>query len=287
LDGGLVVDRQEAGGIRWESARRPPDPRLAGLVDGITGYAEHADHAVVRRTSPHPAATVILNLGPPIAVAGRRLDTFVAGLHDTWGTTAFTGGQRGIELRLTPQGAHRLLGIPSGELAGQVVELPVLDRLASQLGEIEAGVGGWGAALDLLDTELLKLAADGPDPDPAVDWAWRAMRRRHGDLRIADLADEIGWSRRHFVSRFRAEVGLAPKVAARVLRFDRAMRLLVSRVAAADVSAACGYTDQSHLVREFRALAGVTPGAFVAELDAEQVTFIQDAETVGVLASGA
>lgn len=274
MDGGLVVDRQEAGGIRWESARRPPDPRLAGLVDGVTGYAEHADRPVVRRTTPHPAVTVILNLGPPIAVQGRRLDTFVAGLHGTWGTTEFAGSQRGIELRLTPHGAHRLLRIPPGELADQVVELPVLDRVVDRLTDAT----DWATALDLLDAELLALADDGPEPDPAVQWAWRAMRGRHGDLRIADLADGIGWSRRHFVARFRAEVGLPPKIAARMLRFHRATRLLARGVPAAVVSAACGYTDQSHLVREFRALAGVTPGAFVAELDPEQVTFLQDVE---------
>lgn len=110
------------------------------------------------------------------------------------------------------------------------------------------------------------------------------MRGRHGDLRIADLAAGIGWSRRHFVARFRAEVELPPKVAARMLRFHRATRLLARGVPAAAVSAACGYTDQSHLVREFRSLAGVTPGGFVAELDAEQVTFLQDDERAAALA---
>lgn len=277
MSGGLVVDRQEAGGIRWELARRPPDPRLAGLVADVAGYAEHAGHAVVRRTTPHPAVTVILNLGPPIAVSGTPLGSFVAGLHDVSGDTRFIGEQRGIELRLTPQGAHRLLRIPPGELAGQVIELPVLDRLADRL----AG-SDWGSALDLLDEELLRLADDGPAADPAVEWAWRAMRSRHGDVRIADLVAGTGWSRRHFVTRFRAEVGLPPKVAARMLRFDRATKLLARGVPAAGVSAACGYTDQSHLVREFRALAGITPGAFVAELDPEQVTFLQDAEPVAL-----
>lgn len=278
--GGLVVDRQEAGGIRWESARRPPDPRLLGLVAAVTGYAEHADHTVTRRTTPHPAVTVILNLGPPIAVQGSARNTFAAGLHDTAGSTGFVGEQRGVELRLTPQGAHRLLRIPSGELAGQVVELPGLNQLAEKL----AALPDWGSRLDLLDHELLRLAADGPAADPAVEWAWQAMRRQHGAVRIGDLAAETGWSRRHFVARFRAEVGLPPKVAARMLRFHRATRLLAQGVPAAAVSATCGYTDQSHLVREFRALAGCTPGEFVGELDPEQVTFLQDAERVALLA---
>jgi AraC-like DNA-binding protein len=247
------------------------------------GYAEFADRPVTRRVTPHPAVTVILNLGPPIAVHGYAHTTFVAGLHDFPGTTEFRGAQRGIELRLTPQGAHRLLRIPPGELAGQVIELPVLTHLADRL----ADERDWSTRLDVLDAALLRLAGDGPEPDPAVRWAWRVMCGRHGNVRIADLAAETGWSRRHFVNRFRAEVGLPPKVAARVSRFHRASRLLGTGVPAAAVSAACGYTDQSHLVREFRALAGVTPGAFVAELDAEQVTFLQDEERAAALASAA
>ncbi|GIJ66493.1 AraC family transcriptional regulator [Virgisporangium ochraceum] len=279
----LTVDRQESGGIRWESARRPPEPRLAGLVSTVVGYAEFADRPVVRRVTPHPAVTVILNLGEPIAVHGVPRRTFVAGLHDTWGTTEFTGGQRGIELGLTPQGAHRLLRVPPGELTGLVVDLPVLDRLADRL----AAADGWAERLDLLDAALLGLAADGPQPDPAVEWAWAVMRGRHGAVRVGDLVAATGWSRRHFVNRFRAEVGLPPKVAARVVRFQRASRLLGTGVPAAVAAATCGYTDQSHLVREFRALAGVTPGSFVAGLDAEQVTFLQDADRAGLLASGA
>jgi AraC-like DNA-binding protein len=47
---------------------------------------------------------------------------------------------------------------------------------------------------------------------------------------------------------------------------------------AGTVAARCGYADQSHLSREFQALAGCTPGAFRAERVAAQVTFVQDAE---------
>jgi AraC-like DNA-binding protein len=286
---GLVFERHEVDGMRWESARRPLDHRLTGLVVDALGYAEFAGHRVARRVTPHPAVTVIVGLGPPIAVDRSLLGSFVAGMHDSWGVTAFTGAQRGIELRLTPRGARRLLGIPPGELAGQVVELPLLDRLADRVaGAADAAERGddgadtgyararWAAALSALETELLRVAADGPDPDPAVSWAWATMCERAGAGPVGALAAEIGWSRRHFASRFRAEVGLPPKAAARVLRFDRARLQLVRGRPAAEVAVACGYTDQSHLVREFRALAGRTPGTYLAELDAEQVTFIQD-----------
>jgi len=82
---------------------------------------------------------------------------------------------------------------------------------------------------------------------------------------VGVLADEIGWSRRHFVARFRHQVGLAPKPASRILRFHQAVQLLSNgqRPNISVVAAACGYADHSHLVRDFHDLAGCTPTALI------------------------
>jgi AraC-like DNA-binding protein len=263
-----------AHGVSWEIARRGRDPRLAGLVVDAVGYSEHSDRRVRRRQLPHPAVTVILSLGPSISVDGVTRRSFVAGMHDVWTTTEFTGAQRGVELRLTPLGARLLLGAPAAELTNVVTALPVLDRLAERLADAPT----WDRRLDLVESAMLGAAGDRLDFDPSIAWAWGVLRRRGGDVPVGALAAEVGWSRRHFATRFRAEIGLAPKVAARVLRLERARALLAHGEPAGLVAARCGYTDQSHLVREFRALAGCTPNAYVAELDGEQVTFIQDRE---------
>jgi transcriptional regulator GlxA family with amidase domain len=89
-------------------------------------------------------------------------------------------------------------------------------------------------------------------------------------VRVSDLAAETGWSGRHLTSRFRAEIGLTPKAAARVIRFSRTRDLLVKRAAGgglrlADLAASCGYFDQAHLAREFNALAGCPPSRWLAE----------------------
>ena len=98
------------------------------------------------------------------------------------------------------------------------------------------------------------------------------MLRADGALRVAELAAGTGWSERHLTSRFRAEIGLTPKAAARVIRFDRARKLLVRNLTGAspeyrlaDLAADCGYFDQAHLAREFRALAGCPPSQWLAE----------------------
>jgi len=114
------------------------------------------------------------------------------------------------------------------------------------------------------------LARAGPAPAPEVRWAWRQLLASGGAIRITDLAAETGWSGHHLTSRFRTEIGLTPKAAARVIRFDRARHLLVRHAAddgyrLADLAAACGYFDQAHLAREFRSLAGCPPSQWLTE----------------------
>jgi AraC-like DNA-binding protein len=183
------------------------------------------------------------------------------------------GAQQGIQLNLTPLGAYRLLGLPMSELANQAVALEdVLGGPAVALVDRLGAAPTWGDRYAVLDETLLGWLADGPDPDPAVAWAWNQLDAAAGGVAIGDLADETGWSRRHFIQRFRDQVGLAPKATARVLRFNEAMRLLRERrpgTSITDVAMACGYTDHSHLTREFKRLAGCTPSAWLATISTE------------------
>ena len=88
------------------------------------------------------------------------------------------------------------------------------------------------------------------------------------NARIGALAERLDCSRRHLVSKFHEEIGLPPKTVARIIRFDRALRLARKGPEGgwADIAAACGFADQAHLCREFRDLAGETPTAWQARL---------------------
>ena len=127
---------------------------------------------------------------------------------------------------------------------------------------------GWRERFALLDTALLRRVAAGPEPAPEVAWTFRRLAAANGRLAIGPLAAEVGWSRRHLAARWRRDVGLGPKAVARILRFQRALRLVREGHALADAAYECGYADQPHLNRDFRALAGATP---------REVTFVQDA----------
>ncbi|MCB1559672.1 MAG: AraC family transcriptional regulator [Xanthomonadales bacterium] len=83
-----------------------------------------------------------------------------------------------------------------------------------------------------------------------------------GVLAVEVLAKDAGVSRKHLGERFRREVGLTPKSLSRIHRFRRAMTLLAGRerVPWSELAALCGYYDQSHLIRDFRAFSGMAPG---------------------------
>lgn len=267
-----------------------PHPALAGLVLRYAGYREHSAEPLRRRQAPTGACTLILSLDPPIRLHGpagplvRR--SFLAGMHDAAVVTEYSGAQAGVQVDLTPLGTHVLLGRPMPELTNRVpaldeLDTPALTALPAQLGDEP----GWAARFARIDRALLRLRADSRvRPDPEIAWAWRRLMDEHGLPSVGELADAVGWSRRRLLDRFSRQIGLGPKAAARVLRFRHAAGLLTAPGAPtiADVAAAAGYADHSHLVREFRALAGCPPSRFVPDTVGP---FVQDDDAAAGLPS--
>jgi AraC-like DNA-binding protein len=257
-----------------------PHPALAGVVRRYEAYDEVAAAPLRRREAPHGACTLILSWADPLDMAGpgghARHAAFLAGMHDGAVLTAFAGHQQGIQVDLMPLGVRRLLDRPLSVLTNRIaaldeLEVPALAALPERL----AHTPRWPDRFALVDTTLRSLLARSSGrPDPEVVHAWERLTRARGRVAVATLADETGWSRRHLLTRFRDQVGLTPTTAGRVLRFREAARLLVpgawglhepTTARIADVAAACGFADHSHLVREFRDLAGVTPTRYVQE----------------------
>ena len=202
-------------------ARAVPHPALAGLIVGYGGYRERSTSPVGRRQAPTGSCTLILGFGSSLRLRGPTGTTertaFLAGMHDAAVLTEFVGEQRGVQVDLSPLGLFTLLGRPVRELTNQVVtlddlEVPELAALPSRLAEEP----GWPARFARVDRVLRKALEDAVRrPDPEVVWAWRRLLRAAGSVRIEELANEVGWSRRHLLDRFAQQIGLSPKAAAR------------------------------------------------------------------------
>lgn len=267
----MRVERHDTEHARWEIARRAATPALRPFVgSAVEGWAQSSGSPTRLREVPFPGVPLILNLGSawtmegPALRPGVRHDSFLAGLHD--GPTVVESAQRWacIELRLTPLGAHRVIGQPMHELTNRIVELEDVLPGARELTDRLRETRDWSERFDQVERFLVRRLARGSATSREVEWSWRELARTGGRIPIAALVEELGWSPRRLIARFREQIGLTPKAAAAVIRFDRAAGALRSAQppSLASLAYACGYADQAHLNRDFRRFAGTTPSAF-------------------------
>jgi AraC-like DNA-binding protein len=122
------------------------------------------------------------------------------------------------------------------------------------------------AKLALLEAELLQRAIRPLQRRAEVDYAIARLSAAPSDYTIAMLSEQVGLSARRFTRLFTLEVGLTPKVYARVQRFQRVMERMQDPTTRSwtELAQDCGYFDQSHLIRECRSLSGFTPTELAA-----------------------
>ena len=273
-------------GVIDEHARHDPPTRLRPFISGYSGYRQEGAAPARHRGLPSPELTFIVTLDDQLAIDSHpdpgqpaaSYDTLLGGLHTSPALVSHRGRWSGVQLGLTPLGARTLLGLPAGELANWDAEATdVIGGFAAQLRELVVEQPTWADRFAVIDQLLERRAAE-MEADrratvrPEVGHAWRRLRESRGGVGVATLAAETGLSARRLGSLFRDEFGLAPKEAGRVFRFTHARRRIGQ--AATDrgtgatfarVAAECGYYDQAHLAREFRALAGCPPSVWLAE----------------------
>ena len=256
----------------WELGVGTPDPRLQGIVHRYEGYLESASPAPVQRQEvPSVHVPLIVNFGSRWRVgtssdssAAEITDSFVAGLYDRSAFVVAEGPASCVQVDFTPIGAHLFLGLPMHELANRVVDAhDALGRDGELVERLEAAMS-WADRFALVDAAILRRVAGARRPAPEILWAWRALERNDGAVRVGALAEKTGRSRKQLLTGFRTHVGLGPKTVARIMRFNRVVSALQrgTQPSLARLAADCGYFDQAHLNRDFREFAGTTPVEF-------------------------
>jgi AraC-like DNA-binding protein len=256
----------------WDVVRPARPSRVPGV--SMAGFLDRGRAPAGHRVIPHPAVTVALEFGDgPLVVddaeGGHRHGSLVVGLGlgPRPGVVRVRGdGFAAIQVRLSPLVVRAALGVAPSELGGALVGLDDLwgresSRIREQLGEASS----WDGRFALTEAVFARPRDARAFVHPEVAWAWSRIVARRGMVRVERLATEVGWSRKRLWSRFRAQVGLTPKQAARLVRFDHAAHLLSAGETAARAAAEGGYADQSHLHRDVAAFTGVTPGALARE----------------------
>ncbi len=264
-----------------------PAGAAATWVHGYHGYRQLGVAPALHRGLPSPYLTVIFTLDEPLHLLqhvdpARQPGSYTAmvgGLHTTPALITHDGAQSGVQVMLDPLGARAVLGMPAAELAGLDVDAAdVLGPVAAEVLDRLRSARTWPARFAVLDLVLGRAVtgpaiagrsvarrAAGQPGHPAVAQAWNRLRRAGGMVPVHQLAADIGCSERYLAKSFATELGIAPKMAARMIRFDGARRVLAATGGAlADTAVRSGYYDHAHLDRDFRQFAGCSPTRWLA-----------------------
>jgi AraC-like DNA-binding protein len=253
----------------WDIECPTQPSRVPGVA--MAGFRDRGITPPDLRLIPHPAVTLMLVFGGTVAVetaTGQQQGDFATGLGFGEVLRALrVDGFEGLQVRLSPVVAPAVLGAAVADLDGAVVTLDDLwGREAARISERLGDLSSWEDRFALTDAWLARRCAEASHVVATeVAWAWREIVAGHGMVRIEHLAAELGWSRKRLWSRFHSQIGLPPKPAAKLVRFDHAVHGLVAGQDAAAVAADGGYADQSHLHRDVVAFTGLTPATVVDE----------------------
>jgi AraC-like DNA-binding protein len=172
-----------------------------------------------------------------------------------------------VGVHFKPGGALPFLGVPAGDLHNRSVTLDELwgerhaARIVARLFEAPTS----RAKFALLERTLLEVAFKPLARNPAATFALAELKSDFSVRSSADVARQLKMSQRRFIRLFRDEIGLTPKLYARIERLQAVLgRIeLLDDIDWADVASSCGYFDQSHFIHDFREFTGLRPSDYL------------------------
>jgi len=243
---------------------------LAPLVE-LFWYAQGTATFPRKRLFPNGRIELLVNLGDPIrlveGVGSPVLKSgWLSGLHARPVVIECGGRTSTLGIRLKPAGAFALLARPLRDISGWTLDLgDVVGRAAEELAErcheANSTDERFRRAAEWIE-ELTTRAAPGLG---SVAWTAARIERSAGTASIGALREEAGLSKNRLASAFRDQIGLAPKVYARIFRFQRLLSLIhAGAPSLAEAALDTGYYDQPHMTADFRELSGMAPREFLA-----------------------
>jgi AraC-like DNA-binding protein len=263
--------------------RADPAPELSGAVKE---YWEVEGALLPFRETilPHGWIELMINLGPPHRItdgksAGMWRYGWLSGLHEGVIRIESRKGTHLVAARLSPIGAIDLLGRSVASAANSVVDLRKFfgRKDGSTLVESVREAPDPSARFAAVENFLRSQRHHEGVPE-FVRAAAGFIEKTHGNLRVSSLHEELGVSRKHLTVTFKRVIGVTPRAYAKLHRFTWTITKLQSpeSIDWSRLALESGYSDQSHLVRDFRRIGGDAAVKFLARLTPDGIALWED-----------
>jgi AraC-like DNA-binding protein len=268
---------------RWRFSSAAPGGGLAGIVQEYW-EVEGRLSPFRERILPNGYTELMVNLGPPhtmLTHAGTSVweRAWFSGLHDRAIVIESLQGTHLVSARLHPLGALRLFGPYVARSVNSVSDLePLLGPPARELRALLLGAESTEERFAHLERFLVQRLSLAVVPSTIVCEAARLIEEAHGNLRIASLHADLGGSRKQLWLRFARELGMSPKAYAQIQRFVWTLARLRESTSVdwPRLAVAAGYSDQSHLVRDFRRVAAASPTEFLRTRTPDSTALLEE-----------
>jgi AraC-like DNA-binding protein len=237
----------------------PPSPALAAYVLCWSVHRIDArSSSYLHRSAPHGSVEFVCEVGGQPLLVGPQTRPLVR---------TFSPGATIVSLRLRPESAAAVLGVPAYELADQGASLEDVLPATLFLCERIGTEPEWAVAA--LEGAVSAQLAKGAATDRIVALSVERLTARA--TRVSSVVASMSVSERQLRRRFKTAFGISPKTLERVLRFQRFLALVHtggwSRLGLARTAIALGYADQAHVTRECVHLSGLPPAELIRQSD--------------------
>lgn len=248
-----------------------PNGILSEFVDYFW-YMESQNTACHNELSlPDGSVDLIIDLAADQVIMGtasnetlRLNNVFVCGPHSRHFVICNSFETKVIGIHFKPGGAYPFLGYPLDQLHNDIQSMEAIwGNLAGKLREQLLELPTVGQMFHLLNDRLLQFAVKPLHFHPAVQYAIEHLGKKSAQAdQVQHVVDRIGISHRRFIELFQRETGYTPKRYSRIQRLQEALKKMNERqnsINWSDIAFDCGYYDQSHFVKDFRAFSGLNP----------------------------
>jgi len=249
------------------------DTTIASNIESIFHYKGFVPDHSIERVVPTGHVFILFELdgfvrntfdNVTLAPVGEYSKAWVSGMHRNYISISVHENSEMLVVQFKPHGSYPFTHIRTEELNEQVVSASLIDEGLLCLRDAMVATQTSAEKFTLVEAWLLnRFNVDMQAPQELQEFVSQLHTQR--STKLNDLIESYSTTQKNLISQFKKYLGLTPKVYQRIIRFNDLLSKIhqQQKFSWAEVAYDCGYSDQSHFIREFQNFSGMNPDEFL------------------------